>query len=110
MASRNWSPTFPWLAGDVIYSTEPSGPQNRGHIVAPSGPLEAVPMLHVKSFDHDDKSHTLPINSYLPLPCFIPPSQQGPVVRFQANVFPNRIIVVMSCHFCILPLMAQVLE
>ncbi|BCS27755.1 uncharacterized protein APUU_60803A [Aspergillus puulaauensis] len=93
---------LPWLAGDVTYSSKPCGPQNRGHIVAPSGPLEAVPMLHVKSFNHDDESHTLPINSYLPLPCFIPPSQQRPVVRFQANVFPNRIILVMSfLHFAL---------
>lgn len=88
---------LPWLAGDVT-----SGPQNRGYIVAPSGPLEAVPMLHVKSFDRDDDSQTLPINSYLPLPCFIPPSQRRPVVRFQANVFPNRIILVMSfLHFAL---------
>lgn len=88
---------LPWLAGDVT-----SGPQNRGYIVAPSGPLEAVPMLHVKSFDRDDDPQTLPINSYLPLPCFIPPSQRRPVVRFQANVFPNRIILVMSfLHFAL---------
>lgn len=59
-------------------------------------------MLHVKSFDRDDDSHTLPINSYLPLLCFIPPSQQRPVVRFQANIFPNRIILVMSfLHFAL---------
>lgn len=86
---------LPWLAGDVVFQNEPSGPQNKGYIVSPDS-LQAVPMLRTKCFDSDGEFHTHPVQDYLPLPCFIPTSQQRPVLRFQANAFPNKIIFVMS--------------
>ncbi|GLA00792.1 hypothetical protein AnigIFM60653_010177 [Aspergillus niger] len=87
---------LPWLAGDVILHTAPEGPKNRMHIAPPCIPLSEVPMLKVKHFDGDKDSSSQPIQSFLPLPTFIPASQQRPVLRFQANVFPGRIIVAMS--------------
>lgn len=87
---------FPWLAGDVIFQNELYGPKNKGYIVHPDPSPEDVPMLHTKRFDSNEEFHTHPVQAYLPLPCLIPASQQRPVLRFQANVFPNKIIFVMS--------------
>ncbi|PWY62392.1 acetyltransferase [Aspergillus eucalypticola CBS 122712] len=87
---------LPWLAGDVVLYSVPDGPKNRMHIAPPRVPLSDVPMLKTKHFDGDADSHSHPIQSYLPLPTFIPASQQRPVLRFQANVFHSRIIVAMS--------------
>ncbi|PYI06216.1 hypothetical protein BO78DRAFT_120644 [Aspergillus sclerotiicarbonarius CBS 121057] len=87
---------LPWLAGDVILHSAPGGPKNRMHIAPPCIPLSEVPMLRVKHFDDNEDFHSHPVQSYLPLPTFIPASQQRPVLRFQANVFPNKIIVAMS--------------
>ncbi|OJJ71574.1 hypothetical protein ASPBRDRAFT_126150 [Aspergillus brasiliensis CBS 101740] len=87
---------LPWLAGDVILHSEPDGPKNRMHIAPPSIPLSEVPMLKIKVFDGDEDFRSHPIQSYLPLPTFIPAYQQRPVLRFQANVFPGKLIVAMS--------------
>jgi fumigaclavine B O-acetyltransferase len=53
-------------------------------------------MLQVKHFDRDEDFRTHPVHSYLPLPTFIPASEQRPVLRFQANVFPSKIALAMS--------------
>ena len=87
---------LPWLAGDVTFHSEPSGPQNRGHIVPPRSAPRDVPMLQVKNFERDEDVHANPVQAYLPVPCFIPASKQRPVLRFQANVFPSKIVLVMS--------------
>lgn len=87
---------LPWLAGDVIFRDEPCDPQNKGYIVSPHSLPEALPMLRVKHFYSDEEFDAHPVQAYLPLPCLIPVSQQRPVLRFQANVFPSKIIFVMS--------------
>ena len=51
---------LPWLAGDVVFQNEPSGPQNKGYIVSPDS-LQAVPMLRTKCFDSDGESHSHPV-------------------------------------------------
>ncbi|OQD78253.1 hypothetical protein PENDEC_c001G02505 [Penicillium decumbens] len=86
---------LPWLAGDVILHSAPEGPKNRMHIVPPRSSPSAIPMLQVKHIgDGDFRTH--PLHTYLPLPTFIPASEQRPVLRFQANVFPSKIALVMS--------------
>ncbi|PYH93958.1 hypothetical protein BO71DRAFT_484189 [Aspergillus ellipticus CBS 707.79] len=50
----------------------------------------------VKHFDHDEDIRSHPVQSYLPLPTFRPVSEQRPVLRFQANVFPSKIVLAMS--------------
>lgn len=93
---------IPWLAGDVVLRNEPSGPQNRAHIVVPPRTAAAaavsgeIPMVQVKYFDRDDEFRTHRVQAYVPVPTFIPASQGRPVVRFQANIFPSKIALVMS--------------
>ncbi|KAJ5819374.1 hypothetical protein N7474_004965 [Penicillium riverlandense] len=87
---------LPWLAGDVILHSAPGGPKNRMHIARPRSSPSGVPMLQVKHFDHDKDFRTHPVHTYLPLPTFIPASEQRPVLRFQANVFPSKIALAMS--------------
>lgn len=90
---------LPWLAGDIIFHSVPGGPKNRMHIASPRRSPSEIPMLQVKHIDRDEHFRALPIHTYLPLPTFIPASEQRPVLRFQANVFPSMIALVMSfCH------------
>ncbi|PGH05024.1 hypothetical protein AJ79_06911 [Helicocarpus griseus UAMH5409] len=86
---------LPWLAGNITTLSEPSGPQNRVHIVPLSSTPE-IPMLQVKYFDRDEDWHSHHAQSYIPLPTFIPVSQQRPVLRFQANIFPSKVVLATS--------------
>lgn len=82
--------------------SEPHGPQNKGCIDPPHSSPEEIFMLQVKHFDRDEDYHVYPTNVYLPVPCFIPASQQCPVLRFQANGSPSNIVLVMSfSHFAL---------
>lgn len=93
---------IPWLAGDVILRSEPDGPRNKGYIAFSSSSPEATSMLQVKRFGRHEVYYACQTREYLPVPCFIPASQQCPVLRFQANVFPSRIVLVMSfSHFAL---------
>lgn len=83
---------IPWLAGNVVRQSEP---QTRGFVYPPTTSHD-VPMLKVKYFDRDEEFCTHPKNEYFAVPVFIPASQQRPVLRFQVNAFPSKIIVVMS--------------
>lgn len=83
----------PWLAGDVVIHSKP---ETRAYIHPSRTAPHDAPMLTVKHFDRDDDFRTHPTQSYLPVPLFIPASQQRPVLRFQANVFPTKIALVMS--------------
>lgn len=87
---------LPWLAGNVVLHSPPEGPKNRMHIAPPRSSPSEVPMLQVKRFDRNEDFHALPVHAYLPLPTFIPASEQRPVRRFQANVFPSNIVLAMS--------------
>ncbi|PYH81622.1 hypothetical protein BO82DRAFT_414896 [Aspergillus uvarum CBS 121591] len=73
---------LPWLAGDVVFHPAPDGPK--------------VSMLQVKHFAHDKESRSYPVQAYLALPTFIPASEQRPVLRCQANVFPSKLVLAMS--------------
>ena len=86
---------LPWLAGEVILHSAPGGPKNRLHIAPSRSPTE-VEMLQVKHFKTDEELRTHNIRSYLPLSTFIPASQQRPILRFQANIFPTKIALAMS--------------
>ncbi|OJJ98283.1 hypothetical protein ASPACDRAFT_53241 [Aspergillus aculeatus ATCC 16872] len=57
---------LPWLAGDVVSHQTPDGPKGRMHIAPPQVPPSQVSML------------------------------QRPVLRFQANVFPSKLVLAMS--------------
>ena len=71
-------------------------------IAFPGSSLEATPLLQVKRFGYDEDYGACPTRDYLPVPCLIPASQQCSVLRFQANIFPSRIILVMSLsHFAL---------
>ncbi|RAH76083.1 hypothetical protein BO86DRAFT_423442 [Aspergillus japonicus CBS 114.51] len=87
---------LPWLAGDVIFHQAPDGPKGRMHIAPPQVPLSQVSMLQVKHFAHDEESRSHRVQAYLALPTFIPASEQRPVLRFQANVFPSKLVLAMS--------------
>lgn len=86
---------LPWLAGDVILHSDPEGPKTRMYIAAPQVPIAETHVLQVKSFEQDGEIHSTPVQSYLPVPTFIPASDQRPVLRFQANVFPSKIVLAM---------------
>ncbi|PYI29208.1 hypothetical protein BP00DRAFT_349306 [Aspergillus indologenus CBS 114.80] len=87
---------LPWLAGDVVFHQAPGGPKGRMHIAPPQVPLSQVSMLQVKHFAHDEESRSHRVQAYLALPTFIPASEQRPVLRFQANVFPSKLVLAMS--------------
>lgn len=86
---------LPWLSGDLILHSAPRGPKNRLHIAPPQSSSE-VRILQVKHFRTDEEFRTHNIRSYLPLSTFIPASEQRPVLRFQANIFPTKIALAMS--------------
>lgn len=87
---------LPWLAGDVILHSASGGPKNRMHIASPRSSPSEIPMLQVKQIDRDEDFRTHTVHTYLPLPTFIPASEQRPVLRFQANLFPSKIALAMS--------------
>lgn len=84
----------PFLSGDVILSKAPETPVNRARVVPSRLTPEQVRMLHIKHHQHDQVTG----RGLFPLPMFIPPSQEAPLLRFQANVFKDRITLVMSFH------------
>ncbi|RAH69521.1 uncharacterized protein BO66DRAFT_392444 [Aspergillus aculeatinus CBS 121060] len=87
---------LPWLAGDVVFHQKPDGQKGRMHIAPPQVPLSQVSMLQIKYFDQDKELRSHPVQAYLALPTFIPASEQRPVLRFQANVFPSKLVLAMS--------------
>lgn len=86
---------LPWLAGDVILHSDPEGPKTRLYIAAPQVPISETRILQVKHFAQDQDIQSASLQSYLPVPTFIPASDQRPVLRFQANVFPSKIVLAM---------------
>ncbi|KAJ6164131.1 hypothetical protein N7470_002803 [Penicillium chermesinum] len=85
---------LPWLTGDVVLHT-PEDLKTRLHIAAPQVPNAETRILQVKEYDRDQDIQSTPLQSYLPVPTFIPASDQRPVLRFQANVFPGKIVLAM---------------
>ncbi|KAL4909241.1 hypothetical protein BDW74DRAFT_174440 [Aspergillus multicolor] len=87
---------IPWLAGDVVIHTKPD---TRAFVHPPQTPPHEVAMLTIKHFGDDQAFRMHPTREYLALPLFVPASQQRLVLRFQANIFPSKIALVMSfCH------------
>ncbi|KAL4970666.1 uncharacterized protein BDV14DRAFT_194457 [Aspergillus stella-maris] len=84
---------LPWLAGDVVIHHEP---ETRAFIHPPATPPHQVPVLTVRHFDSDEDFRTHPTAEYLPVPLFVPASEQRPVLRFQLNIFPTKVALVMS--------------
>ncbi|KAI9372766.1 hypothetical protein BJX61DRAFT_552704 [Aspergillus egyptiacus] len=84
---------IPWLAGDVVIHTQP---ETRAFIHPPATSPRENPTLTVKHFDNDADFRTHPTKAYLPIPLFVPASQPRPVLRFQANLFPTKVALVMS--------------
>ena len=108
---------LPFLAGYVAESTKLDGKKNVMEVQPPTVPLETIPMLQVKYYPH----HTIPPNgihgsttqsettevislneSCSPLPFFIPPSQPKPVLRFQASIMADGIVLTMAFHHSVL--------
>ncbi|KAL4924186.1 uncharacterized protein BDV17DRAFT_284837 [Aspergillus undulatus] len=85
--------TIPWFAGDVVIHFEPD---TRAFIHPPAAAPHQVPMLTVRHLDRDEEIRTHPTADYLPIPVFVPASEQRPVLRFQINVFPTKVALVMS--------------
>ncbi|EAW15308.1 putative acetyltransferase [Aspergillus clavatus NRRL 1] len=83
---------FPFIAGEI----------DSGHVKCPSPAVSSIPMLLVKHHPHTtsppggwDKSHS-------PLPRFIPSTEPRPVLRFQANVMSNGIVLCLSFSHAVL--------
>ncbi|KAL4940850.1 hypothetical protein BDV06DRAFT_230103 [Aspergillus oleicola] len=84
---------IPWLAGDVVIHHEP---ETRAYIHPPLTAPHQVPVLTVRHFDNDEDFRTHPTAEYLPVPLFVPVSEQRPVLRFQINIFPTKVALMMS--------------
>lgn len=87
---------LPWLAGDVVLHDSSQGPKNRMHIAPPRIPPSEISMIQIKDFGSNQDIRSHPVRDFLPLPTYIPASEQRPVLRFQANIFPGKIILAMS--------------
>ncbi|KAL4957012.1 hypothetical protein BDW69DRAFT_202082 [Aspergillus filifer] len=84
---------LPWLAGNVVIHHDP---ETRAFIHPPATPPYQVPILTIRHFDSDEDFRTHPTAEYLPVPLFVPASEQRPVLRFQINIFPTKVALVMS--------------
>ncbi|KAF7172373.1 hypothetical protein CNMCM5623_004581 [Aspergillus felis] len=101
---------IPFITGEVVASTQDPGHKNVFEVQPSATPL-VIPLLQVKfrtshtlrdetptgtnsSKIHETVSTTSRVN-YDPLPIFLPGTQAKPVVRFQANVFNDAIILSM---------------
>ncbi|KAE8342002.1 transferase family-domain-containing protein [Aspergillus arachidicola] len=84
---------LPFLAG--ILET---GEKGRKEVKPSCGELKMLPMLSVKHHHHSAPPPNSLDSSYCPLPAFIPATQQRPVLRFQANIMTDALILGTSCH------------
>lgn len=96
---------IPFLAGEVAPSARLSGPQNVREVRPSTTTTDTVtiPMLQVKyhtsvTLDGNGLGKTKPTSSisYDPLSAVLPGTQPRPVVRFQANIVSDGIILTMA--------------
>ncbi|KAE8323227.1 hypothetical protein BDV39DRAFT_182683 [Aspergillus sergii] len=84
---------LPFLAGIVE-----TGEKGMKEVKPSCGETEMIPMLSVKHHHHLAPPPNSLDSSYCPLPAFIPATQPRPVLRFQANIMTDALILGTSCH------------
>ncbi|PKY02421.1 hypothetical protein P168DRAFT_283207 [Aspergillus campestris IBT 28561] len=95
-----------FLAGDVVTHPELEGRRNVRQIHPPIGALADVTLLQVKPHGSASTASAILESSpsfpdYAPFPALIAPTERWPVLRFQANLMRDGIVLAMSFNHAV---------